>query len=63
MVNYCKALYSAVANMQLSSEGYNSVEGDRGIGAMQLCSRKRKHCEMVGIDPISTPVLPEPGLG
>ena len=45
--------------MQLSSEGYNSVEGECGIGATKLCSRKRNHCEVVEINPHSAPVLPE----
>ena len=42
-----KGLYSAVANMQLSSEVYNSVEGELRIGAMRVCCRKHNHYEVV----------------
>ena len=45
--------------MQLSSEGYNSVEEECGIVATKLCSRKRNHCEVMEVNPHSAPVLPE----
>ena len=47
VVNYCKGLYSAASYKQLSSEVYNSFEGELGIGAMKLYLRKRNHCEVV----------------
>ena len=60
---YYNAFYSTASNMQLSSEGYNLVEGEIGNGAMKLCRRKCNHCVVVDfLSPFSVSVLPrQPG--